>query len=52
MIKELSPSADEVAQCWFLLCSYVHFVGSEIDFICVSSRVGYYSDKFSDEGYE
>uniref|UniRef100_A0A452YGD9 Clathrin/coatomer adaptor adaptin-like N-terminal domain-containing protein n=1 Tax=Aegilops tauschii subsp. strangulata TaxID=200361 RepID=A0A452YGD9_AEGTS len=52
MIKELSPSADEVAECWFLLCSYVHFVGSEIDFICVSSRVGYYCDKFSDEGYE
>jgi hypothetical protein len=33
-------------------CSYLLFVGSEIDFICVSLVVGYYSDKFSDEGHE
>lgn len=52
MIKELSPSADEVAKCWLLLCSNVHFVCSESDFICLSLGVGYYSDKFSDEGYE
>ena len=34
------------------LGSYLHFVGSDIDVICVSLGVGYYSDKFSDEGHE
>jgi hypothetical protein len=50
MIKELSPSADEVGDYWFLLCGSANNV--EMTFICDLLGVGHHSNKLFDEGHE
>lgn len=52
MIKELSPSADEVGGYWLLLCDLAHYVECENDFICELLGVGHHSNQLFDEGHE
>ena len=53
MIKELSPSADEVREYQLLLGdTTMHPMECESDFICVLLSVGYHCHQLFDEGHE